>query len=183
MVLVRMTVIMVLCGVKAAFCSQTSEQFLNSLIAQKSSEAHNQQTSQEQQEDEQNTQEQRDLQGLTFIEKYYGNPQYQKAIEILHDAALQSQYEDSLNNMQLFFFEYTNQVLGAYHVPKTTAEKSKSEDNSVTVTSFLDSMKAKGSSSHEEPLLLPSPKVASSTLPVNSSASDSTTSFLDSLKG
>lgn len=120
--------------------SDNPEQFLNSLTHQQSS----QKPQQISQQNEQKSQEEKDIQGLHFIQSYYGNPKYQKAMAVLHDQRLQAQYEEVLHQLQMNFFEYTNQVLQSYHTLKTSAPHVQTDDaKNSDISSFFNMMKHK----------------------------------------
>ncbi len=71
----------------------------------------------QQQEQEQKTQEQQEqLQEIKVLKDYYENSDYKEAISTLNDKKLQTTYNNDLDQMQLFFFEYTLKELGTYHV-------------------------------------------------------------------
>lgn len=173
----------VICMLGGVVCLCSSEQYLDSLLEQGAKGAKDNQGSSGQQQ-EQNNEEESDIQGLKFIQSYYGNPQYQSAMKILNDNALRSQYEQALNDYQLSFFEYTNNVLSDYHAPKTAAAKANVGSASVSVTSFLNSIKNKNSQSSNQVV----PQAQSTNQLHNpsqaqSNNSNSANSFLNSLKG
>lgn len=119
------------------------------------------------------------VQQLHFIEQYYGNPDYKSAMKILNDSTLQRQYQQDLDQMQIYFFEYTQKVLSSFHAsPKLV--KNNDEQKDKTVTSFLNSLK------NSRPAT-----TVKNTDPLNTDVksalkfgdSSSTVSFLNSLKG
>lgn len=161
----------------------SSEQSLDSLLEQGTSSGANQQASQEQDQEEQN-----DIQGLNFIQSFYGNPKYQSAMKILNDASLRSQYEQALNDYQLDFFTYTNSVLSNYHTPQTPAAQAAASSNQVSLNAFLNSVKHKNqpATSGQTSTNLPKTQANKTPQAVSGSAnsgSDSVNSFLNSLKG
>lgn len=93
---------------------------------------------QKEQEKEQQSQEQQaetDTKELSFLQNYYGNPDYKEAIKILHDTTMQETYNEVLEQMQMFFFNYTQNVLNNYHAPTH-----KSGGSQKSVSSFIHSL-------------------------------------------
>lgn len=119
------------------------------------------------------------VQQLHFIEQYYGNPDYKSAMKILNDLTLQRQYQQDLDQMQMYFFEYTQKVLNSFHTsPKLVQNNDEQKDK--TVTSFLNSLKNSGPATtvkNNAPLNADKKPV------LKSGDSNSAISFLNSLKG
>lgn len=191
--------VMAVCAFGNFVCFGSAQQFLNSLHKPKTQSSSSSQPSQNQQEQ---SQEQQDIQGLHFIQNFYGNPKYQKALKILDDATLQAEYEQALNDYQLQFFEYTTQVLSNYHAPQNlgsqnpgsqnagsqnSAAKAASGQASVSVSSFLNSIKNQKSlpviSPRSQAQSVQPAAVVSESSSSNVNNVNPATSFLNSIKG
>jgi len=135
---------------------------------------------QKQQQKDLEDQEQKELQGISYIKNFYGNPKYQAAMKILNDPTLQNSYQQDLNEIEIFFFKYSQKVVSKHHTSK------KSDDGtSMNVTSFLTSL-------HKEPKptkttfkkkVKVSTKIDKQQGKKTSQSSNKATSFLASLKG
>lgn len=116
---------------KQTTSSNLESQFLQSLSGIKKKRA----AEQQQQVQESQKQQEQQAQELATITNLYGNPKYKEAMKILNDHELQASYEQDLNDIHLFFFNYSQQVVGQHH--RAAADTTSS---SQTVSSFLSSL-------------------------------------------
>ncbi len=135
-----------------------------------------QQQEQVQQKKDMQEQEQHELQAISYIKNFYGNSKYQAAMKILNDSTLQNAYQEGLNQINMFFFNYSQKVLHKYH-----AAKKSDDDQALNVTSFLTTL-------HQEPKAVKNAskkKVKISTKHSKKALQtpSQVTSFLASLKG
>lgn len=115
-------------------------------------------------------QEQKEEAGLHFIVDFYGNPKYQSAMKILNDAELQQSYQQELNSMHMFFFEYAQKIIGKHH---TTHKHD--DSNQQTISSFLQTVKSQSPvAKHQK---------SSKKSKVKKESVNSVSSFLAHLKG
>ena len=115
-------------------------------------------------------QEQKEEAGLHFIVDFYGNPKYQSAMRILNDAELQQSYQQELNSIHMFFFEYAQKIIGKHH---TTHKHD--DSNQQSVSSFLQTVKS------QSPVVKPQKVLKRSK--VKKGSVNSVSSFLAHLKG
>lgn len=142
--------------------------FLNSLSGLKHKQDQLEQTIKQDQQDQKHL----ESAALTNISEFYGNPNYQAAMKILNNSELEASYQDDLNSIHLFFFDYSNKVIKKYH----RSDKDSPASDQQSVTSFLSSLHKQAS-----PDRATESHVASSK---DSKASQSkVASFLSSLKG
>ncbi|MBM17917.1 MAG: hypothetical protein CL947_02520 [Epsilonproteobacteria bacterium] len=74
------------------------------------------------------------LQDIEFIKDYLNNPEYQAALHILHDADLDQAYQEGLNQLELYLFEYTQTILEQQHASP------KKKNKQTNVSAYLQSL-------------------------------------------
>lgn len=120
--------------------------------------------------------EQQNIQDLDYLTNFYGNPKYQSAMKILNDSELQESYSQSLNSIQMFFFQYSQKVLSKYHTVHKKSDDNKNQD----AESFLASLQKKQA---EPKKVFTKNGTAKKVTVVKKKSSSKVTAFLATLKG
>ena len=145
-----------------------------------------QQAKQQQEQEAKESQEQ--LNELHMISSYYNNPKYQSAMSILNDSELQDAYSQSLQSINWKLFQYAEKVQ-AFHPPQTGREEAAKQQEK-NMANFMQQLQhSQGSTSSNLSTNQSVVRVAAKQAPLSpatklsSKSSNSTASFLASLKG